>query len=235
MYPAVVERPRCASREIALVALGGLDAGDRRRRRAARSGRPAPTLAEVAVVREPPDLEALARRVGERRARASVERGEPEELDARRRARRPRAGRGGAALRRAARRRCSAATAAAGRDRRRGRRPPAARATSSPTRRRRPTRSRTGLIAGLARRRRRTVGRRDHRRRPVLDRVLRRPRARRRVDNVDLISGRVALVFALGGAASGNFGVKETRRQPAARPARRPTSRSLRAPAARRG
>ena len=52
--------------------------------------------------------------------------------------------------------------------------------------------------------------RRDHRRRPVLDSVLRRPRHRRRVDSVDLLSGRVALVYALTGAASGNFGVKDT-------------------------
>ena len=205
VYPAVVG-DRMRDDRVALIALGGLNQATADDVEAA-IGPAGATLAEVAVVRDPPDLDALAGTLEGRRARA-VARGDAEALHLY-------GERAGRAL----------VLGSESFDRLRGTllsrysgRPggidgvvvvrsrsddlePGEEVTSAALE--------EGLIAGLS-----DVGdhrrRRDQRRRPVLDRLLRLDQGVATVDSVDLISGRVALVFALTGSASGNFGIKES-------------------------
>ena len=177
------------------------------------SSPPARRCSEIAVVREPPDVDAPlteVRAAGERRARAARSSSA---------ARPRRAGRalvrGGAAfddLRAAA---VQPLQRRARRPRRRRHRPPAARRPRAIARR--PTR----------RRARGRADRRDPQRpgsaaarstasapsapstRPELDRVLHRPRRCRASTTSTSSPGKVALVYALGGA-EGDFGVKDT-------------------------
>lgn len=203
VYPAVVSETLRGD-EVALIGLGGLDqeiAADVE----AALGPAGASLAEVAVVREPPDLDALASSLTGREARA-VSRGAEEELL--RFAQR--AGRslttGGPAfdeLRRTLLTRYSGRPngidAAVVVRQQPADLEPGAEVTTDLLER--------GLLAGL-RSRAQTVG---------VERTDSDPSSIRffedngiaTVDNINLNAGRVALVFALDGAG-GNFGVKET-------------------------
>ena len=192
-----------------MIALGGPPAEARRRHRGALE----PTggeLAEVAVVRAPPDTAALAAAAPstqfERRTGPAAARG------ARPPARQRSSCAGGASCSdgvreqplRAARAARAAGSTASILVRDVPRRPRAR------TRRRR----REALEAGLLRRHRRRPGAdgrrgRAQRRRGILDPASSTHSTSPTVDSIDLISGKVALVFALLGA-EGNFGIKDS-------------------------
>ncbi|MET0927299.1 MAG: copper transporter [Solirubrobacterales bacterium] len=204
IYPAVVE-DQLRSREIALIGIGGLDQGIAGDVDAA-IGPAGAEVTEVAVARNPPDLEALAQTVGERRAR-EVERGDPEAVQFA-------AERAGRALVEGGPRfdslRGSVLSRYSGspdgidgvvvvRD------PPE---DLDPDEQQASDALQQGLVDGLADASI-TVGAEttgdDPSSIPFFD-----DRGIPTVDSVDLLSGRVALVYALTGAASGNFGVKDT-------------------------
>jgi Copper transport outer membrane protein, MctB len=204
VYPAVVANELRGER-IALMALGALDAGIAGDVEDA-IGPAGGTLAEVAVVRAPLDLEALAGTVEGREARA-IERGDPEAL----RLYGERAGRildrggpgfdelRGTLLSRYSGQPGEIEGAVVVRSRPTELEPDEQEATDA---------LEQGLIAGLSGAATAvgaeasgadpsSIGFFDAEGLPT-------------VDSIDLISGRVALVFALTGSADGNFGVKET-------------------------
>ncbi len=159
------------------------------------------------MVRVPPDLEALAGTVEGREEARAIERGEPEAL----RLYGERAGRildrGGPGFDELRGTLLSRYSGRPGRSR-----APSwcarARPSSSPTSRRRRTRSSTGLIAGLSGAAT-TVGAEASGADPSSIGFFD-AEGLPTVDSIDLVSGRVALVFALTGSADGNFGIKET-------------------------
>ena len=205
VYPAVVDRA-LRRRRIALIGLGGLsdDLTNAVEQALAPAGA---RISQVAVVREPPDLDALAAMLDGRRARA-VSRGE------------------GAALSRLARRagrtllkggpefdelRGSLLARYSGRP---GRVDGAVVAREAPTELEPQEAAATeqledGLLAGIRSTELPAVG--VERSTDEVSSVgFFDAHGLSTVDSVDLQSGRVALVFALRGGASGNFGIKDT-------------------------
>ncbi len=203
VYPAVVS-DALRGDEIALIGLGGLDQGIAADVEAA-VGPAGASLAEVAVVREPPDLDALASTLKGKQARA-VSRGDEEELlrYAERAGRSlTRGGPGfnelrGTLLTRYSGRPAGIDAVVVVRQRPADLDPDAEVTTDV---------IEEGLLTGL-RSQAETVG---------VERTDTDPSSIRffadsgiaTVDNIDLTAGKVALVFTLDGAA-GNFGVKET-------------------------
>jgi hypothetical protein len=204
IYPAVV-RDELRAQEVALVGVGGLDQATADDVEGA-LGPAGATVAEVAVVRNPPDLEALAETLSGRRARL-VARGEPEAV----RVAGQRAGRAlidggptfdalrGTLLSRYSGRPGGIEAVVVARE------PPD---DLEPAERDAAEALERGVIEGL-REASTAVGAETTEADPssiAFFEELGLPT----VDSVDLVSGRVALVYALTGAASGNFGVKET-------------------------
>jgi hypothetical protein len=204
VYPAVVA-DRLRSQRIALVALGGLEEGLARDVEAT-VGPAGGDLAEVAVVRDPPNLEDLASTVNERRARA-IERGDPEEL----RAMGERAGRAlvrgsdafdrlrGTLLSRYSGRPGGIEGVVLVRKRATDLEPEQEAASDA---------LEDGLVEGLSSQAT-TVGAEASDADPSSI-VFFDDHGLASVDSIDRISGRVALVYALTGSATGNFGIKET-------------------------
>jgi hypothetical protein len=204
VYPAVIGG-RLQGDRIALVALGGLDQGTANSVEAA-LGPAGARIAEVAVVREPPDLDALASTVDGEAARG-VARGDAEEL----RRLGERSGRAlvsgsgsfdelrGTLLSRYSGRAGAIDAVVVVRDHPDGLEPDEEAANAE---------LETGLVAGLADAAT-TVGveRSDSESSSI---VFYDGHGLPSVDSVDLVSGRVATVYALGGEVNGNFGVKDT-------------------------
>ena len=204
VFPAVVA-DRLRGQELALIALGSLDQSTADEVEAA-VGPAGATMAEVAVVRDPPDLEALASTVTGQRARA-IARGDAEEL----RALGERAGRAlvngdpgldelrGSLLSRFSGSAEGIDAAVVVRDRAADLEPEEEAVASA---------LETGLVDGLLAEGI-TVGVETTDADPSSIGFFD-ERGVATVDSVDLVSGRVALVFAISDGATGNFGVKET-------------------------
>jgi hypothetical protein len=205
VYPAVVER-RLRGRRIALIGLGGLSdelTGDVEQA----LGPAGAKITQVAVVRTPPDLDALASTLGGRRARA-VARGDAAALS--------RLGRrGGRALIKGSREfdelRGTLLVRYSGRP---GKVDGVVLVREPPTELEPDEEAATeliedGLVAGIRSTELPAVG--VERSTDELSSVgLFDARGLSTVDSVDLQSGRVALVYALRSRALGNFGIKES-------------------------